>query len=36
MKIDRMFFDKFEETVKDDPVAKEQYEQGIKEVEANG
>ena len=28
MKIDRMFFDKFEETVKEDPVAKEQYEQG--------
>ncbi|MBQ7950481.1 MAG: DEAD/DEAH box helicase family protein [Clostridia bacterium] len=28
MKIDRMFFDKFEETVKDDPIAKEQYEQG--------
>ncbi len=28
MKIDRMFFDKFEETVKEDIVAKEQYEQG--------
>lgn len=28
MKIDRMFFDKFEETVKDDPVARRQYEQG--------
>lgn len=28
MKIDRMFFDKFEETVKENPVAKEQYEQG--------
>ncbi|SJZ96197.1 DEAD/DEAH box helicase family protein [Anaerorhabdus furcosa] len=28
MKIDRMYFDKFEETVKEDPVAKEQYEQG--------
>lgn len=28
MKIDRMYFDKFEETVKEDSVAKEQYEQG--------
>ena len=28
MKIDRMYFDKFEETVKEDPVAREQYEQG--------
>lgn len=28
MKIDRMFFDKFESEVKDDAVAKEQYEQG--------
>lgn len=28
MKVDRMYFDKFEETVKDDPVAREQYEQG--------
>lgn len=28
MKIDRMFFDKFEQEVKDDDVAKEQYEQG--------
>lgn len=28
MKIDRMYFDKFEETVKEDPVVREQYEQG--------
>lgn len=28
MKIDRMFFDKFESTVKEDETAKEQYEQG--------
>jgi type I restriction enzyme R subunit len=28
MKVDRMFFDKFESTVKDDETAKEQYEQG--------
>ncbi|MGB4590471.1 MAG: DEAD/DEAH box helicase family protein [Clostridiaceae bacterium] len=28
MKIDRMFFDKFERKVQDDDVAKEQYEQG--------
>lgn len=28
MKIDRMFFDKFEETVKEDETAKAQYEQG--------
>lgn len=28
MKIDRMFFDKFESEVKDDDIAREQYEQG--------
>jgi type I restriction enzyme R subunit len=28
MKIDRMFFDKFESEVKEDKTAKEQYEQG--------
>ena len=28
MKIDRMFFDKFEEKVKEDETAREQYEQG--------
>ena len=28
MKVDRMYFDRFEETVKEDPVAKEQYDQG--------
>ncbi len=28
MKIDRMFFEKFEETVKEDKTAREQYEQG--------
>ena len=28
MKIDRMFFEKFEETVKEDETAREQYEQG--------
>ena len=28
MKIDRMYFDKFEEELKVDPTAKEQYEQG--------